>query len=162
MSKTIYFKVFVCTLLATIISLTTHIYVMKWLQPYIDVIVESCIQQGINLNQDPSTYSWLVVGAAYLTAFMMVGVYVFLYYHIQHIIPGKNELTKWLCLTLIIFGIKGDLIRQPIMNFIISYESMNFSTALTFVVLNHLDKWFTNILLAFCLVYFCPKNINQP
>lgn len=152
------YQITLCTLVATIFSLTTHIYVMKWLQPYVDIIISNCVQQGINFNPDPSTYSWLVVTAAYITAYMMIGVYVLLYYHAQHIIPGKNKLTKWFFLTLIIFGIKGDLIRQPIMNFIVSYESMSLYTSLIFVVLNHLDKWIANIFLAFFLVYFCPKN----
>lgn len=147
-----------CTIIAALLSLTAHIYVMKLAQPYIDAIIQQATEQGININPDPSTYSFIVVGAAYLTAILMVAAYVFLYYHAQHLIPGKTKFTKTLVVVAILFGLKGDLVRQPIMNFIVSFESMSFVTTLKFVVLNHIDKWLANILLAFCLVYLCPKR----
>jgi hypothetical protein len=157
MNKNVCFKLFACTIMATIAALTTHIYVMKWMQPYIDMLV-----QGMDMNPAPSTYSWLIIGSAYATAFMMIGVYTLLYYHLQHVVPGTSKLSKCLWVTLIIFAVKSEyLVRQPIMNFILSYESMSFLSALAFVVLDHIDKWLANILLAFCLVYFCPKKVNQ-
>ena len=147
-----------CIIVAAILSLTTHIYVMAWLQPYINAIVESGIKQGINFNPDPATYSWLVIGSSYGTAILMVGVYVFLYYHVQNFIPGKTKLAKVLIVIAVLLGIKGDLMRQPIMDFVVSSEAMNASMAFNLVVLNHLDKWLANILLTICLVYLCPKK----
>ena len=131
-------------------------------KPYINAIIEQGTRLGINFNPDPSTYSFIVVGTAYLTAIAMIAVYVFLYYHLQYLTPGKTKFTKSLVVAAILFGIKGDLVRQPIMDFILGYESASFFVALKFVVLNHIDKWLVNIVLAFCLVYFCPKKYNDP
>jgi hypothetical protein len=147
-----------CTIIAGLFSLTTHIYMMKLVQPYIDAIMQQASQQGINFNPDPSSYSFIVVGAAYLTAILMIAAYVFLYYHAQYMIPGKTNLTKIVAVTAILFCLKGDLIRQPIMNFIMNFESMSFITSFKLVILDHIDKWLANVLLAFCLVYFCPKK----
>lgn len=154
------FQATACTIIAAISSLTIHIYVMRLVQPYIGAIIEQGTKQGINFNPDPSTYSFVVVGAAYLTAIAMVAAYVFLYYHVQHCIPGKTKFAKMLVVTAILFAIKGDLLREPIMNFILSYESMSFFTSLQFVALNHIDKWLSNVFLAFCLVYLCPPKAN--
>jgi len=153
-----FFQATICTMIASISALTTHIYVMKWMQPYINAIIEQVTKEGINFNPDPSTYSWIVIGAAYLTAIAMIAVCVFLYYHAQHLIPGKTRFIKMLIVIAILFGIKGDLVRQPIMNFILSYESMDFFTSLKFVILNHIDQWVANIFLVICLVYLCPKK----
>lgn len=153
-----FFQATICTLVASVSALTTHIYVMKWLQPYINAIVEQGIKQGINFNPDPSTYSWIIIGAAYLTAIAMVAVYVFLYYHAQHLISGKTRFMKILIVIAIIFGIGGDLVRQPIMDFISLSGSMDFFTSFRLVTLNHIDKWLANIFLAICLVYLCPKK----
>jgi hypothetical protein len=150
-----------CTVIAALASLTTHIYIMKFVQPCIDSIMEQAARDGINFNTDPSTYSSLIIGAAYLTAIIMIAMYVFLYYQLQNLVPGKTVLKKILFVTLILFGIKGDLIRQPIMNFIVSYELVSFFSACKFVVLNHSDKWIANILLAICLVTLCPKKLKN-
>lgn len=156
------FQAAVCTIIATILSLTIHIYIIGLAKPYINTIIEQGTRLGINFNPDPSTYSFIIVGAAYLTAIAVIAVYVFLYYHIQYLIPGKTKFAKTFVVAAILFGIKGDLIRQPIMDFILGYESTSFLIALKFVVLNHIDKWLVNIVLAFCLVYFCPKKYNEP
>lgn len=151
-------KCLLCTIFATIVSLTTHIYLMKWMQPSIIAIVDQLTESGININPNPSTYSYLIIDSAYVTAAVMIGIYVFLYYQVQQLIHAKTTCMKALIVTAILFGIKGDLVRQPIMDLIMTLEWVDIFTSLKFVTLNHLDKWLANIFLSFCLVYLCPKK----
>lgn len=147
-----------CALIAAIGSLTMHIYIRQWVQPYINAIIDQGTKAGVNFNLAPSIYSWLVIGAAYLTAIVIIALYVFLYYHVQHLIPGKTVLVRTFIVVAMLFGIKGDLLRQPIMNFIVSYESLGFFISAKLVALDHIDKWLANIFLAICLVNLCPKK----
>jgi hypothetical protein len=155
--QNIFIRIIFCSLLATAIALTTHIYVLELTKPLLDQMMQDAIAKGINNNPDPFHYGKIIICSAYITAFLTIGVLAFLYYHCQHLIPGRSKFTKFLVATAIIFGVKGELIRQPIMDIILNYTT-GFPNPILFVVLNHTDKWLANILLAACLVYLCPKN----
>jgi hypothetical protein len=141
-----------CSIIATVVSLTTHIYVIKWLHPYLEQTM-AAMQQA-----DPPYYSWFVIGSAYLTATLIMGVYTFLYYHTQDLIPGKNKITKTIIVIALLFCIKGDLLRAPIMDLILNTQVAGLFTAAKFVILNYSDKWLANSLLAATLVYLCPSK----
>ena len=143
--------------IATGLALTTHIYLSEFIKPVLDAMMQSSIAGGINPNADSTNYSKIVIYAAYATAFMNIGFLTFFYYHTQHLIPRNSKLIKILLVTAIIFGIKGDLIRQPIMDIILNYD-IGFDKPILFVVLNHADKWLANLFLAICLVYLCPQK----
>jgi hypothetical protein len=70
---------------------------------------------------------------------------------------------KALFLAAIILEIKGELIRQPLMDWFYNY-SLGMKNPLLFVTLTHADKWVANLLLAFCIVYLCPnrKPVSKP
>lgn len=144
----------VCAGVATILALTTHIYISEWMNPILD-----SMSQGIDMNPNSTTYSSIIMYAAYGTAFITIGVLVFLYYHAQHLIPGKSHLMKTVIVTLILFGIKGEPIRQPIMNLVLNY-TIGLKNPFLFVVLQQMDKWLALFLLAACLVYLCPKKFK--
>lgn len=144
----------ICSLVAGFVALTTHIYVSQWTNPILEEMMRNAVGQGI----EPQAYPSIIIYAAYITTLMTTGFLVFCYYHVQHLIPGKSKIAKILCVTAIIFGIKGgDLIRQPIMDIILNHVT-GFENPILFVVLNHMDKWLANIFLAVCLVYLCPQN----
>ncbi len=145
------FNFFICAIIATTLALTSHIY----LQVYVSPILES-ITKGVNVNPDPSNYSVLIYYSAYITAFITTGFLVFLYYHTQHIIPGKSKLIKALYLTLIILIIKGDA-RQLVMNIILYYD-IGMTNPFILASLQELDPWVANFLLALSLVFLCPKK----
>ena len=145
----------ICTCIATGLALTTHIYVAEWMKPFLDKLIAA---QGGIPSTNPSLYPSIIIFSAYATAFLLIGFLVFLYYHTQHLIKAESRLTKILLVTCILFGFKGDLIRQPIMNFILMHTT-GFNDAFLYVILDNIDKWRANLLLALCLVYLCPyKN----
>jgi hypothetical protein len=148
-------QAFICTCIATGLALTTHIYVAEWMKPFLDKLIAA---QGGIPSTIPSLYPPIIIFSAYATAFLLIGFLVFLYYHTQHLIKAESRLTKILLVTCILFGFKGDLIRQPIMNFILMHTS-GFNNAFLYVILDNIDKWIANLFLATCLVYLCPyKN----
>lgn len=150
-------QAFICISIATVLALTTHIYVAEWMKPFLDKLMQSGTALGGAPSTDPSTYQPIVIFSAYATAFMMIGFLVFLYYHTQHLIPEKSKLIKTLFVTSILFGFKGDLIRQPMMNFILMHTT-GFNNAFFYVILDNIDKWIANLFLAVCLVYLCPDK----
>src|SRR3954468_13983318 len=96
-----------CLFITTILALTSHIYIFEWVKPTLDSMTQG-------LHHEP--YSFLIISAAYGTAFITVGFVVFLYYHTQHLLPIKSNLLKALVIACILLELKGDLIRQPIMD----------------------------------------------
>lgn len=152
MSNKKIYKLLFCAVLATIFALTTHIYLSEWMNPFLDSMSE-----GLNMNPDPNTYSHLIIYAAYGTAFLTTGLLVFFYYHTQHLIPGHSKWIKTLIVSAILFCVKGEPIRQPIMNIILNYN-IGIEHPFTFVALQNIDKWVALFLLAVCLVYLCPQK----
>ncbi|MEN8236763.1 MAG: hypothetical protein ABFQ95_04380 [Pseudomonadota bacterium] len=146
------FQAFICVSIATVLALTTHIYVLEWAKPILDTMA-----QGMNVNPDSSNYPPIIMYSAYATAFFTVGLLVFFYYHAQHLIPGKSNLMKVLLVTAILLGLKGELVRQPLMDLILNY-TLGMEQPFLFVSLNHVDRWLANLLLAVCLVYLCPRK----
>jgi hypothetical protein len=142
----------VCLVLATISALTTHIYVSEWVKPLLDTMA-----QGMDPSPDSSTYPPFIIYAAYGTAFITVALKVFLYYHVQHLLPLKSKVFKILLVAGLMLELNGNLIRQPVMDLLLNY-TIGMKNPLLFVALNHFDKWLANLLLAICLVYVCPQK----
>jgi len=144
----------VCLLIATILALTSHIYISEWVKPILDAMMQG-------LHSTPA-YSSAIISAAYATAFITVGLTVFLYYHTQHLLPLKSNLLKVLVVACILLEINGNLIRQPLMDILVNYSSgMNGLKPFAFVALTMLDKWISALLRALCLVYLCPKKYES-
>jgi len=79
------FQASLCLLIATILALTSHIYISEWVRPTLDSLT-----QGLHYKP----YSSVIMTAAYGTAFITVGLVVFLYYHTQHMLPIKSRFLK--------------------------------------------------------------------
>jgi hypothetical protein len=139
-----------CLVITTILALTSHIYISEWVKPVLDSMTQG-------LHDEP--YSFFIISAAYGTAFITCGVVVFLYYHSQHLLPIKSNLLKALLIACILLEVKGNLIRQPVMDVLVNYSfGMQGFQPFVFVGLNTLDKWISALLSALALVYLCPRK----
>lgn len=151
-NKTVIWAV-ICAAVATVLSLTSHIYIIESTKPIINLMVES-----ITTHYDSSEYPLFIMVSAYVTDFFTTGILVFLYYHTQHLIPCTKKWQKLLFVIAIIFGIKfGGLVRQPIMDYLLSSISGMESPSL-FIFYTTIDGWVSNLLLAICIVYLCPQK----
>jgi hypothetical protein len=139
-----------CLIVTTLLALTSHIYISEWVKPALESMT-----QGLHER----SYSPFIIVAAYGTAFITVGLIVFLYYHTQHLLPIKSNLLKAWVVACILLELKGNLIRQPIMDILVNYSfGMQGLQPFIFVGLNMLDKWVSAYLSAIGLVYLCPKK----
>ena len=144
----------VCLVIATVLALTSHIYISEWVKPTLDSMM-----QGL---QPPPAYSPFIISAAYITAFIRVTLVIFLYYHTQHLLPIKSNLLKVLLVACILLETHDNLIRQPVMNILVNYTmGMKELEPYVFEALNMFDKWVSAILLAACLVYLCPQKYKK-
>lgn len=146
--KSVYIKLGLCTFVAALLALTSHIYISDWTKVAIEHIMK-------DFHPESTGYSNTVIYAAYASAFITVGVIVFLYYQAGHLLNISNRILKALVIAALILEIKGDLFRQPLMDYILN-KSLGLDNPLLFVFLNQADKWVANLLLALCLVYLCP------
>ena len=148
-------QVGLCLVMATILALTSHIYISEWAKPVLDSMMEG-------LHPESSEYPPYIISAAYATAFITVGLVIFLYYHTQHLLPIKSRPLKALLVACILLEIKGSLIRQPIMDILVNYSfGMQGFKPFLFVALNTSDKWVSALLSAMCLVYLCPQKYKS-
>jgi hypothetical protein len=139
-----------CLVLATVLGLTSHIYIQEWTQPILDTMKHGIVAEN-------STYPPVVIAAAYLTGILTVAMKVFVYYHTQNLLPIKSIFLKLLAVTAILLELKGELIRIPLMNILLNYN-LGMSNPFIFGVFASLDQWVASFLTAVCLVYLCPKK----
>lgn len=147
----------ICIVTTSFSALTTHIYISQLTKPILDTLIQNSLEQNLISNPNPSEYPAIIIYASYATALVTTGFLVFCYYHTQHLIPGRFWYSKTIYTAAIIFGIKGELIRQPIMDYILNY-TIGLNNPLVFVIMNSLDQWLANLLLALCLVCLCPQK----
>lgn len=140
-----------CLVMATVLGLTSHIYLQEWTQPILDSMSHEILSEN-------STYPAIVIAAAYGTGILTMAVKVFFYYHTQHLLPVKSIFLKLLVVTCILLELKGELIRMPLMNILLNYN-LGMSNPFLFGALASLDQWVASLLTAACLVYLCPKKI---
>ena len=154
MNKTtsFYLKFGLCTVVAAVLALTSHIYISTWAQSFL---------QQIMAGSPPSTaqegYSIFIMGAAYSTALLSVGILAFIYYQAGHLLPFSNPFLKSLLLAAILFGIRGDGLRQAIMDYLYGL-SLGVKSPLLTMALTHIDQWVATLILAFSFVYLCPTK----
>lgn len=149
-------QITLCLVMATVMALTSHIYVSEWSKPLLNSLMRDFHPESY------CGYSPLVISAAYATAFIQVGLTVFLYYHTHHLLPVKSNFLKTLVVVCILLESKGDLIRQPFMDILLNYTlGMEGFKPFLFGALHILDKWIANLLLAMCLVYLCPQKYKK-
>jgi len=147
----LYLKLVLCTLIGAILALSSHIYISEWVNPFITKMMEG-------LNSPTGNYPFHITAAAYGTTFVTVGLLVFVYYQAGHLLTISNSGAKVLVLTVIILEMKGSLLRQPLMDYLINSSLYGMEHPFAFILLSNIDKWIANLFISFCLVYFCPTR----
>jgi hypothetical protein len=128
-----FLQIILCLLLASVLALTSHIYVLEWVKPALDSM------RGEILSE-PLPYSSFIISMAYTTACLTVGVKVFVYYHAQHLLPDWVDPIKTLLVACIHLELNGNLIRQPVMDFLVN-QTTGLKSPFLFAVINSVDKW---------------------
>jgi hypothetical protein len=127
------------------LALTAHIILQQWAQPIISVRMS-----GVEVARPP--YGALITAMAYSTAIVPAFVAAVLFYYGGHLLPAHSRLAKGMWLALFILLVKGDLVRQPIMNALIGNPP-------TVVVLSDLHILAANLALGIVIGLFGPvKN----
>jgi len=134
--------------IAAFLALWSHVLLETWAQPLIAAMTA-------NILPPEESYPRLIIFMAYATACVSVGLIAFLYHHLGQYMPVRKKWLRVLLLAAIVLEIKGDLIRQPVMDFIVNV-TLDLETPFKFVVVNQMDKWVANLLLAAVIVYLCP------
>jgi hypothetical protein len=136
--------------IAAFVALVAHVRLEVWAMPIL-------ANMTANLAPPEESYPRLLIFMAYFTACISVGVIAFLYHHLGRYMPVRRKWLRVLLLAAIVLEIKGDLIRQPVMDYIVNV-TQGLETPLRFVMINQMDKWVANLLLAAVIVYLCPMK----
>ena len=135
-------KLVLVVVISTVIGLSTHIYLLKIISP---VIAER--MQGVVIQKPP--YSVVITTIAYITfVFPAIGT-VLVYYFIQDVFPGKSRVVKGVLFGLLILLVKGELLRQPIMNFIVG-------NPIKITLLQQSQVWLSNLIMCVIIALFTP------
>jgi len=135
-------RLLVAAIVAAIVALSLHIFLQQWTQPII-----AHLMIGVEVARPP--YGPLITTAAYVTAVVPALVAAVLFYYGAHLLPSRSRIAKGLLLGGLIILIKGDLIRQPIMNFLIG-------NPLPVVALTDLHAVAANLGLGLAIGLLCP------
>jgi hypothetical protein len=147
-SRDIRFRLPLAVCIAAFLALVAHVRLEMWAQPLIHAMTADVLPPE-------EQYPNLIIFMAYATACISVGLIAFLYHHLGQYMPVRKKGLRVLLLAAIVLEIKGDLIRQPVMDFIVNV-TLDLDNPLKFVVVNQMDKWVANLLLATVIVYLCP------
>ncbi len=152
--KTEYKKFIFCVVVATFFALISHIFLMKVAHYFINMIDKEIFPKG------PPSHGSFITIVAYITALLPTFFIAYIYYQTADLISFTKKISKVCFVAILILGIKGDLFRQPFMNFICSLP-IGVKKAVLFSLLNHLHIWIANFILAFFIVYLCPVKKLQ-
>jgi hypothetical protein len=144
MTRQTLFRILVVSAVAAIVALTLHILIQQWSQPII-----SANMVGVEVARPP--YGLLITGVAYVTAMVPAIVAAILFYYAGRLLPARTRFGKGLWLGVLILLLKGDLVRQPMMNFLIGNPP-------TVVVLNDLHVIGANLALGLAIGLLCPMK----
>lgn len=150
--KIVYKKFIFCVIIAAFFVLISHIFFMKISHYFINLIDPNIFSNKLH------DHGAFITFMAYITALLPISIIAYIYYQTAYLIPFKKNIARVFFITILILGVKGELFRQPFMNFICSLP-MGLKKAVLFSFLNHLHMWIANFILALLIVYLCPvKN----
>ncbi len=153
-SSNVYLKLGLSIFIAVTLAFVSHVFIQNFTKPLL-----AAMAQGIR----PSTgnYPNTIVITSYITAFIMVSIDAFLYYHAGHLLKISNKILKSLVVAFIMLESHGELIRNTLVGYL-DLSRLGAHKPLFYIVLTQADKWIPNLILAFCIVYLCPlKHKNS-
>jgi hypothetical protein len=151
--KDLRFRLPVTVLAAAFVALVAHVYLETWARPIIRAMTET-------VTPTEGGYPQFIIFMAYFTACISVGVVAYLYHYLGQYMPVRKKWQRVLLLAAIVLEVKGELIRQPVMDFMVNL-TVDIEQPLMFVVVSHMDKWIANLLLAAIIVYLCPLRKDK-
>lgn len=137
-------RLFLVSFLAAALALAAHVLLQQWAQPII-----ANRMSGIEVVRPP--YGALITTMAYITAIVPTVVVAIVFYYAGHLLPARTRIGKGLWLALLILLVKGDLVRQPVMNALIGNPP-------AVVALNDLHILAANLLLGVVIGLLGPLN----
>lgn len=129
-------------------ALLTHVVLQRWLAG-----VQKRLMPG-QPHDGEARYSRFINIMAYLTAVVTVFVLGVIYYHAGKLLPF-GALANIALLAALLAEVKGVLLREPLMNYVVMRERKMPRPCLS-VLLRYADKWAANAVLAAGLVLFFP------
>ncbi len=141
-------KLIQCILVTAIISLSAHIFIMKGCH-----YLNNLINPDIPLPNPE--YSRMIVFCAYLTSIVPTAFGVCIYYLIGNLAPSKNSFIKASIFAFFSLGIKGEIIRMPLMNFLCNL-TYGWEKAAIWTFFNHAHVYLTSFIFWLTAVYLCP------
>ncbi len=135
------------TLLASGVGMALHVFLLQTVTPLI-----THAMQGISIPQPP--YSAIINLFAFITALLPVSGLAFLYYWIGDYIPAQSRLGKGLLLGFSFLFLKGDLIRQPLMNLLVG-------NPWEVVLLQLAEVWIPDLTIAIIIALIIPSRKEQ-
>ena len=106
------YRILLGIFLAATVGFFLHVAMSSYIGPYI-----SQEMAGKNVLHPP--YPFFVNFIAYLTAILPVSGWAILFYLVYDRIPSNNFVWKGLLFSCLILFLKGDLIRQQVMSYIV-------------------------------------------
>ena len=135
-------------LVATICSLSLHIWLVRWAESRnLEIVPQAQM----------TTYDLFTICMAYVTAFVQTVFLSFIYLYSSHIIPIRKRLLKALLVTVVVLGIEGELFRQPLMNFVCNLQ-LGYGNAFLVSLTHQLSIWVPKFLLCALIVFFVPEK----
>jgi hypothetical protein len=150
-------KFVICWIIASTLSLVLYTYSSFHIA---NIVTNS--KSSINITF--SNFFNPIVITGYINNFIVIAIYLLIYYHIHHLLPLKSKILKTLFVTLLLIGMKGQLIYKPFVDFLFSppmQQSALQSLRLKYSYLSYLNQVISLFLLSFCFVYLCPNKKLQ-
>lgn len=137
------------TVTAGILGFLSHAFLVNLIQPFI-----MSTMRGADVAQPP--YPPMIALSAAATALIPVGALTAMYHWLGHNIPARSRVGKGLWLGVLILLLKGELIRQPLMDLLIGNPLM-------VVALQNGQAVASNLIAALAIALLMPlKSQNRP
>ncbi len=146
MNKKVIVRLGIAVIVASIATLTLHIYLLQVITPIINKI-----GPALTLQKPPYPLSTNL--AAYITMLVPILVIAIIYRMLGHHLPGNNVFIKGIVLGCLLLLIKGELLRQPLMNVLVG-------NPVWLALLQQSHVWLSNLVLGLIVVLTVP--LKQP
>ena len=142
------------TIVAVIVGLTTHIYILRLTDPIL-----AKLSMG-HVFPRPEEYTFNTIFWAYVTAIEQMTVIAAIYYFTADLLKIGRFL-KIMLLSIILLELKGDLFRMTVMHMVVAH-TVGVSHPILFGVATQFNQWAATLLLVTALVFICPiKKYNM-
>jgi hypothetical protein len=137
-------SIIIPAIIASLAGLSLHIIMLKELTPYITSTLNNT-----TILKPP--YPIYINISAYITAILPGFGLALLYYFIRPYFSIKSKVARGILLGLFVLLIKGELIRQPIMNILVG-------NPISIALLQQSQIWLTSLVMSLLVVFLMPES----